>query len=99
MGDRGSAHKFGTLFGCADDLHFGGILHVMHTRDCSVTWSSSICSIRLRSQVYNSFLRELPTSHGDTVDDEHRFSSIDGRSVIEDHPDVRGHVESMRPGS
>ena len=45
------------------------------------------------------FLGELPTSHGDTVDDEHRFSSLDGWSVKEDHPDVRGHVASMRPGS
>ena len=42
------------------------------------------------------FLGELTTSHGDTVDDEHRFSSPDGRSIRVDHPNVRGHAESMR---
>ena len=25
-------------------------------------------------------------SHGDTIGDEHRFSSPDGRSIREDHP-------------
>ena len=45
------------------------------------------------------FLGELPTSHGDTVDDERHFSSLDGWSVKEDHPNVRGHVASMRLGS
>ena len=34
-------------------------------------------------------------SHGDTVDDEHNFSSLDGRSVRRDHPDVRGHSTGM----
>ena len=29
-------------------------------------------------------------SHGDTVDDEHHFSSLYGRSVKEDHPDLSG---------
>ena len=38
-------------------------------------------------------------SHGDTVDDEHNFSSPDRQSVREDHPDVRGHATGMRPGS
>ena len=38
-------------------------------------------------------------SHGDTVDDEHNFSSPYRRSVREDHPDVRGHATGMRPGS
>ena len=36
-------------------------------------------------------------SHGDTVDDEHCFSSLDRRSVGEDHLDFRGHVIGMRP--
>ena len=27
-------------------------------------------------------------SHGDAVDDEHCFSSSDGQSVKEDHPDL-----------
>ena len=38
-------------------------------------------------------------SHGDTVDDEHRFSSPNERSIKEDHPNVRGHDVSVRPGS
>ena len=33
------------------------------------------------------------------VDDEHSFSSPDGRSVREDHLDVRGHVTGMCLGS
>ena len=35
----------------------------------------------------------------DTVDDEHCFSSLDGQSVKEDHPEVRGHAGSVSPGS
>ena len=68
-------------------------------RNCPITWSVNLYSIGPGSQVYNSFLGELPTSLGGTIDDEHRFSSPDGRSVREDHPDIRGHVESMRPRS
>ena len=37
-------------------------------------------------------------SYGDTVDDEHNFSSLDGRSVRRDHPDVRGHATGMCHG-
>ena len=37
-------------------------------------------------------------SHGNTVDDEHCFSSLDGRSIREDHSDFKGHATSMRPG-
>ena len=36
-------------------------------------------------------------SHGDTVDDEHNFSSPNEWSVIDDHLDVRGHAMGMRP--
>ena len=36
-------------------------------------------------------------SHGDTVDDEHKFSSPDERSVKKDHLDITGHSKSMRP--
>ena len=43
------------------------------------------------------FLEEFPTSHKDTVDDENYFSSPDGQSVEEDHPDFRGHATGMRP--
>ena len=53
-------------------------------RDCPVTWIANIYSIRSGSQVYSSFLGELLTSHGDTVDDEHHFSSPNGWSVRKD---------------
>ena len=39
------AHKVGTLFVFTDDLHSGGILQVLHTRDCLVTWSVGLYSI------------------------------------------------------
>ena len=87
----------GTLFCCADDLHFGGIFQVVHTGDCPVTWGTSVHSIRSGSQVYDSFLEEFPTSHGDTVDDEHCFSSPDRRLVGEDDPNIRSHALGMRP--
>ena len=35
--------------------------------------------------------------HKDIVDDEHCFSFPDGRSVGEDHLDVRGHATGIRP--
>ena len=38
-------------------------------------------------------------SHGDTVNDEHYFSSPDGQSIKEDHPDFRGHATGMRSRS
>ena len=80
-----------------DDLHSGGILQVVHTGDCSVAWSASIHSIKLGSQVYDSFLEEFLESHGDLVDDEDNFSSLDGRLVREDNLAIRGHVVGMRP--
>ena len=67
--------------------------------DNLVTWSTSIHSIESGSHVYSSFLGEFPVSHGDTVDDEHNFSSSNGRSVREDHPDVRGHATGICPRS
>ena len=60
-----------------DDLHTGGILQVVHSRDCPVTWSVGLYRIGLGSQVYGSLLEEFPESHGNTVDDEHDFSSTD----------------------
>ena len=68
-------------------------------RDCQVTWSASLYLIRLGSQVYGSLLEEFPKSHGDTVGDEHNFSSSDERSIREDDPDVRGHSTGMCPRS
>ena len=38
-------------------------------------------------------------SHGDTIDDENNFSSLDGYSVREDHLDFKGHAVGMRFGS
>ena len=46
-----------------------------------------------------SLFEELPAGHGVTVDDEHNFSSPDGRSVRENHPDVRVHATNMRSRS
>ena len=67
--------------------------------DCPITWSTSIHSIRSGPQVYNSFLGEFPTSHGDTVDGEHNFSSSNGQLVREEHLDITGHATSMCPRS
>ena len=33
--------------------------------------------------------------HGDTVDDQHYFPSLDGQSARKDHPDFRGHATDM----
>ena len=98
MGDSGSAYQVGILFACADELHVGGILQVVYTRDCPITWSASLYSIRPGSQVYDSFLGEFQPSHWNIVDDEHCFSSSNGQLVREDHLDFRGHATGMRPG-
>ena len=68
-------------------------------RDCPATWSASIHSIGLGSQVYDVFLEEFPEGDGNAVDDEHRFSSTNRWSVSEDHTGFRGHATSMSPGS
>ena len=66
-------------------------------RDFPVARGTSVHSTGLGSQVYGSFLEEFLASHEDTVDDEHYFSSPDGRLVREDHPDVRRHATGMHP--
>ena len=99
MGDSGPAHEVGTFSSRADDLHSRGILQTIRVRDCPVTWSASIHSIIPGSQVYDSFLEELPGGDGDAVDDEHRFSSTDRWSVEEDHTGFRAHAASMCPRS
>ena len=71
----------------------------VHIGDCPVAWDTSIYSIESGSQVYDPFLEEFLASHGDTVDDEHKFSSLDGQSVGEDHQDFKGHAMSMRSRS
>ena len=64
-----------------------------------MTWSAIVHSIISGSQVCSSFFKEFLEGHGYTIDDEHCFSSTNGRSVKEDHPDFRRHATSMRPGS
>ena len=45
MGDSGPAHEVGTFSNLADDLHIGKILPVVHSRDSSATWITSIHSV------------------------------------------------------
>ena len=73
------------------------ILPVVYPRDFSATWSASVHSVGLRSQIYGALLEELPKGHRDTVDDEHRFSPTDQLSVGEDYPGSRGHAASVCP--
>ena len=68
-------------------------------RYCTIAWSAGLHSIGSESQVYGSLLEEFPESHGDTVYDEHYFSSTDKWLVGEDHTGFRGHAVSMHPGS
>ena len=98
MGDSGSAHQVGAFSSSANDLKTGGILQDIHTRDCPVTWSTSVHSIRQGSQIHNTLLEEFLEDHGDAVDDEHCCLATDGWSVEEDHTGFRGHVASRRPG-
>ena len=98
MGDCGPAHEVNTFSSHADDLHYGGILQIIRARDCPVTWSASLHNIRPGSQVYDAFLEGLPEGHGDTVANEHHFSSIDRLSIRGDHTSFRRHAASMHPG-
>ena len=95
MGDSGPAHQINSFSSDADDLHTRGILQVIHTRDCPVTWSVSIHSIKYGSEVHGTLLEEFPRGHGDIVDNEYYVSSIDRWSIKEDHTGFRGHVASM----
>ena len=99
MGDSGPAHQVGTFSGYANDLHTRGILQVIHTRERLITWSASLYCIKPGSQVYDSLLEEFPDSHGNTVDDEHCFSSTYRRPVEEDHTGFDGRTMGMRPKS
>ena len=45
MGDSGPAHEVGTFSSHSDDLLIGEILPVVHSRDSSITWSTSIHSV------------------------------------------------------
>ena len=74
-------------------------MQVIHIRDRPVTWSVSLCRIRPGSQVYDSLLEEFPKRHGNSVDDEHYFSSTYRRPVENDHTGFGGHATGMRPRS
>ena len=103
MGDSGPAHQVGTFSGCADDLHAGKILQVAHMR-----FRLHVVSISIVLDWDPKFLREFPESHGDVVDDEHCFTSIDGRQsertiqILEDMLqayvlDIKGNWEEHLP--
>ena len=42
-------------------------------------------------------LEEFSEGHGDTDEDEHCVSSVNGRTVKENYPGFGGHVVSIRP--
>ena len=99
MGDSGPAHEVGSFSSRTDDLHIGEILPIVHSRDSSATWSTSIHSVGQRPEVYGALLEEFSKGHGHTADHEYNFLPIDRFSVREDHIGIRGHATSMRPGS
>ena len=45
MSDSGLAHQVSTFSSRVDDLRFGEILQVVHSRDSPTTWSTSIHSV------------------------------------------------------
>ena len=61
-----------------NDLHTGGILPVVYSRDYPATWSTGVHSIGQGFQVYDTLLEEFPEGHGDTVDNEHHFEGFHG---------------------
>ena len=99
MDDSGPTHQVGTFSNNADDLHIGGILPVVYSRDYLATLCTSVHSIEQGSQVYDTLLEEFPKGYGNTFDDEHCVSSIDRWPIREDHTGFRGHAASMCPGS
>ena len=52
----------------------------------SVIWSVSLYHIRSGSPAHSSVLEEFPEGHGDTDEDEHSVSFVDGRTVKEYYP-------------
>ena len=72
-----------------DDLHTGGILPLVYSKNCPVTWSAILYRIGQGPQNCDTLLEEFPKGHGDTVDDEHCISSAGRWLVEEDHTDFR----------
>ena len=99
MGDSRPTHKVSTFSSCANYLHTGGILPVVHQRDRPATWSASIHSVGQKPEVYDALLEEFPKGYGDTISHEYSLPPTDRRSVGEGHTGVRGHAVSMRLGS
>ena len=64
MGDSGPAHQVSTFSSYANDLHTGGILQVIHTRDRPVAWSVSLYRIRPGSKVYAHFWKSFQRTMG-----------------------------------
>ena len=64
MGDSGSTHQVGTFSSSADDLHTGGILQVIYTRDCPVTWSTSFHRIGQGYSVHDTLLKSFQKAMG-----------------------------------
>ena len=64
MGYSGLTHQVGTFSSRADDLHTGGILQVVYTRDSTVAWSSSLHSIGSGSSIYGSFWKSFQKAMG-----------------------------------
>ena len=67
---------------------------------CGLLWTDSPSQhiyIGSGSPVHGSVLEEFPEGHGDTDEDEHSVSCVDGRTIKEDYPGFEGHAVSMRP--
>ena len=95
-GDSRPAHEVGTFSSRADDLHTGGILSIIHSRDRS---AASTHSVGQGPEVYSALLEEFPKGYGDTADQEYSLPPTDRWSDKDDHTGVRGHAASMRHGS
>ena len=54
--------------------------------NCPVIWSVNLYHIGSGSPVHGFVLEEFQEGHGDTDEDEHSVSSVDGQTVKEDYP-------------
>ena len=64
---------------------------------CGPTHQVSTFILESGSPVHGSVLEEFPEGNGDTDEDEHSVSCVDGRTIKEDYPGFEGHAVSMRP--